>query len=160
MRRMALAAIVFALAAACSPPSAAPADPAPNGAYAGSSGAGRVEAAVFTLDPHAVPGNWSFDRSCGLYDLVFSDDGGAQYFDYADESHVVTRLGTWTAAANNRIVLTLRMADANGAPSGEAETFNFDVTDPVTDDLIGRFGPAAGEARNITAKRCPQEDRE
>jgi hypothetical protein len=154
--RLLAAAMMFALAA-CSPPSA-PAAPS-QGATPGSSGAGRVEAPAFTLASEAIVGQWSFDRSCGLYDLVFSADGAANYYDYADESHVVSYAGRW-AADDNRVVLTLRRLGADGAPPGGALTYNFDVSDPVIDDLIGRFGQAESDMRNITAKRCPEEDRE
>jgi hypothetical protein len=156
--RLLAAALISALAA-CSPPSA-PAEPPPQGAAAGSSGAGRVEAPTFTLASEAVVGQWSFDRSCGLYDLVFSAGGVANYYDYADESHVVSYAGRWAAADHNRVVMTLRRLGGDGAPSGEALTYIFDVSDPVTDDLVGRFGQAESDMRNITAKRCPEEDRE
>jgi len=156
MRLLAVA-LMFALTA-CSPPSA-PAE-SPQGAASGSSGAGRVEAPVFTLGSEAVVGRWSFDRSCGLYDLVFNADGAANYYDYADESHVVSYTGRWVAADHNRVVMTLRRLGGDGAPSGDALTYNFDVSDPVTDDLIGRFGQVESDMRNITAKRCPDEDRE
>jgi len=155
--RLFAAAMMFALVA-CSPPSA-PAEP-PQGATAGSSNAGRVEAPAFTLASETMVGQWSFDRSCGLYDLVFSADGAANYYDYVDESHVVSYAGRWVAADHNRVVMTLRRVGADGAPSGDALTYNFDVSDPVTDDLVGRFGQAESDMRNITAKRCPEEDRE
>ena len=156
--RLLAAALMFALAA-CSPPSA-PAEPPPQDAAAGSNGAGRVEAPMFTLASETIVGEWSFDRSCGLYDLVFSADGAANYYDYTDESHVVSYAGRWLATDHNRVVMTLRRVGADGAPSGAALTYDFDVSDPVTDDLIGRFGQAESEMRNITAKRCPQEDRD
>src|SRR5689334_24730079 len=103
--RLLAAALISALAA-CSPPSA-PAEP-PQGAAAGSSGAGRVEAPTFTLASETVVGQWSFDRSCGLYDLVFSADDAANYYDYTDESHVVSYAGHWTTTDHNRVVMTLR----------------------------------------------------
>ena len=154
--RLPAAALMSALTV-CSPPSA-PAEPPPGDA-AGSS-AGRVEAPAFSLASEAIVGQWSFDRSCGLYDLAFSADGAANYYDYADESHVVSYAGRWAASDHNRLVMSLRHLGADGAPSGEAVTYNFDVSDPVTDDLIGRFGQAERDMRNITAKRCPDEDRE
>lgn len=156
--RLLAAALMFALAA-CSPPSA-PVEPPPQGAAAVSSGAGRVEAPAFTLASEAVAGQWSFDRSCGLHDLVFSADATANYYDYTDQSNVVSYAGRWAAADHNRVVMTLRRLGADGAPSGDDLTYNFDVSDPVTDDLIGRFGQSGGDIRNITAKRCPEEDRE
>jgi hypothetical protein len=151
------AAVLFLLAA-CSPPSA-PAQPAPQGATAGSTGAGRVESTVFTLEPQAIVGRWSFDRSCGLYDLVFNADNSVDYYDYADESHVVSYGGRWSAD-HNRIALTLHRLNDSGAPSGDALAYAFDVSEPVTGDLIGAFGPDGGDMRNITAKRCPEEDRD
>jgi hypothetical protein len=155
--RLLAAALMFALAA-CSPPSA-PAEP-PQGAAAGSSGAGRVEASAFTLASDAIVGQWSFDRSCGFYDVVFNANATANYYDYTDQSHVVSYTGRWAAADHNRVVMTLRRLGADGAPSGDDLTYNFDVSDPVTDDLIGRFGQSGGDIHNITAKRCPEEDRE
>ena len=156
--RMAIAACVFALVA-CSPPSS-PAEPPAQGATAGSSGAGRVEAPVFTLDAETILGRWSFDRSCGLYDLVFNADASANYYDYTDEQHVVSYAGRWARADHNRVVMSLHRLGETGAPTGDALTYSFDVSDPVTDDLIGQFGPAGGDMRAITAKRCPEEDRE
>ena len=159
--RMAIAACVFALLA-CSPPSSrseAKTDPSPEVATTGSSGASRVEAPAFALETEAMVGRWSFDRSCGLYDLVFNADASANYFDYTDEQHVVSYAGRWTSN-HNRVVMSLHRLGETGAPIGDALTYTLDVSDPVTDDLIGQFGPAGGDMRAISAKRCPEEDRQ
>ena len=160
--RMAIAACVFALVA-CSPPSSHPgamAEPPDQDATAGSSGAARVEAPAFALETEAIVGRWSFDRSCGLYDLVFNADASANYYDYTDEQHVVSYAGRWTSGDHNRVVISLHRLGETGAPTGDALTYTLDVSDPVTDDLIGQFGRAGGDMRAIIAKRCPEEDRQ
>ena len=158
---MRAAIVVLALLAAACGQSASQQPATPDqGAYAGSSGAGRTEAARFTLEPNALVGLWSFSRDCGLYDLVFEPEA-ATYYDYSDASAVVTHKGTWAAADSNRVVLTTHRLGPDGAPTGDAETYNIDVSDPVTDDLIGHFARADGsEPRDLTAKRCPDEDRD
>jgi hypothetical protein len=152
-------AAAFALAlAACTPP----AQPAatPQDASAGSSGVGRIPEAPFTLESEAVVGLWSFARDCGLYDLVLNADGTASYYDYSGDL-VVSHQGAWATADNNRVVLTVRRLDASGAPTAPAIVYNVDVAAPVTDDLVGRFARSdGGEARDITARRCPEEDRD
>jgi hypothetical protein len=161
-RRIAAPIVVFAVAA-CSPAGAPPA-PAQSATAAStpaavSTGSDRAQSAGFTLQPAALAGQWSFDRGCGLYDLVFNNDS-VSYFDYADPSHVVSYAGVWTAGANNRVQLSLHRLDAAGAPSGAALIYNLDVTAPVAADLTGGFGPAGGAVRNISAKKCASEDRE
>lgn len=129
-------------------------------AYAGSSGAGRVAEQPFTLESEAVVGLWSFQRDCGLYDLVFGADGSADYFDYSADLSV-SHSGSWTTAANNRVVLNLRRLDGAGIPGGPQLIYNLDVSAPVTDDLVGRFARADGAAaQDISARRCPEEDRD
>lgn len=155
MRRAMLACVLTLVG--CGPPSSL-SEPPPQDARAGAGGAGRAAAPV--LDGEAVVGRWSFDRSCGLYDLVFNADASADYYDYADERRVVSYAGRWAAADHNRLVLRLYRLGEGGAPSGDALTYDFDVSDPVTDDLIGQFGPAGGDMRAIVAKRCPEEDRQ
>jgi hypothetical protein len=160
--RMAIAACVFALVA-CSPPSSPPqnrAEPTTETTTSGSSGAERVAAPALALGGEAVVGRWSFDRSCGLYDLVFNTDATVNYYDYADEQHVVSYAGRWARAVHNRIVMSLHRLAETGAPTGEALTYALNVSDPVSDDLIGQFGPVGRGMRAITAKRCPQEDRQ
>jgi len=164
--RVAAAAFVFALAA-CSPPSSRTqtmAEPTAQDAAAAPSGAdasnrGRVAAPGFRLAAEALVGRWSFDRSCGLYDLVFNADATANYYDYADERRVVSYAGRWAIAEQNRIVMSLRRLGETGAPTGEPLSYGFSVSDPVSDELIGQFGPAGGDMRAIAAKRCPEEDR-
>ncbi len=159
--RLVVATCALALAACGPPPSApAPSEPPPQSMRAAPSGAGRLTPATLTLSAEAVVGRWSFDRSCGLYDLVFNADETAAYYDYADETHVVSYAGRWVGADHNRLVVTLHRLNESGAPMGDALTYTFDVSAPVTDDLVGQFGPAGGDMRNITAKRCPEEDRE
>jgi hypothetical protein len=149
------------LAAACGQTATQPAADTPaEDADAGASGAGRIPEASFTLESEALVGLWSFDRSCGLYDLVFQADDNATYYDYTHDL-VVTHSGAWATADNNRVVLTTRRLGPDGAPSGETETYNLDVKSPVTDDLVAHLERAdGGEARDITARRCPEEDRE
>lgn len=117
----------------------------------------------FTLDRQALLGAWSFDRSCGLYELVFTDEAtpsSVLYYEYVDGSNAVEHSGTFALAPNNRVVLSTHAVDAHNQPVGEAETYNLDVTNPITNDLTGTFGPAGGAMLNINAKRCPEEDRD
>lgn len=130
-------------------------------AHAGSSGAGRIPEQSFTLESEAVVGLWSFARHCGDYDLVFRADGGADHYIVSPEGMTTSFKGAWTTAANNRVVLTMRRLGPDGAPAGDPIIYNLDVAAPVTDDLVGRFARADGaEARDITARRCPEEDRD
>ena len=159
--RITVAVMAFTLAACGQPTQTTVSGPVaatqPEDAYAGWSGAGRVPEQPFTLESEAVVGLWSFQRDCGLYDLVFRADGSAHYFDYSADLNV-SHSGSWTTAANNRVVLTLRRLDGAGIPSGPQLIYNLDVSARVTDDLVGRFGPADGAAaQDITARRCPQE---
>ena len=149
------------LAAACGQSATqTTADTPPEDAYAGSSGAGRIPDEPFALESEALVGLWSFDRTCGLYDLVFQADDTATYYDYTHDL-AVTHAGAWAIAANNRVVLTVRRLGADGAPAGETETYNLDVKSPVTDDLVAHLERADGaEPRDISARRCPEEDRE
>jgi hypothetical protein len=132
----------------------------PEDASAGSTGVGEVAAPSFTVEPEALIGLWGFDRTCGLYDLVFEADDRVQYFDYSDQSGVVSYAGTWATAENNRVVLTVYLLDSEGEPTAAVSTFHLDVQSTVTDDLIGDFGPAGGASQTIRALRCPEEDRE
>jgi hypothetical protein len=153
--------IVAALAlvlAACTPP--AQTAESPQDASAGSSGVGAVPEQPFTLESEALVGLWSFERHCGDYDLVFEADSDAHHYVMSPEGMVTSYAGSWATADNNRVVLTLHRLGADGA-RGEAITYNLDVAAPVTDDLIARFARADGaEARDITARRCPEEDRD
>jgi hypothetical protein len=113
-------------------------------------------APAFALESEALIGRWSFDRTCGLYDLVFEAEGRASYFDYSEDV-VVSHVGTWATSDGNRVVLTTRVQSADGGLGADIETYNLDVSTPVTDDLVGRFA----EARDVNAKRCDEtEDRE
>jgi len=152
--RYAIAALFALMLAACG--QAAP----PEDAGAGSTGVGEVAAPSFTLEPEALIGLWGFDRTCGLYDLVFEADDRVQYFDYSDQSGVVSYAGTWATSDNNRVVLTVNLLDSEGEPTAAVSTFHLDVQSAVTDDLIADFGPAGGAAQTITALRCPEEDRD
>lgn len=153
---MRFTALMVALAlVACGAPSEAPED-----ASAGATGVGAVRGEPFALEPEALIGLWSFNRDCGLYDLVFDADDLVQYYDYSDESAVVSYRGAWSVAQNNRVVLTMSLIDIENEPTGEVRTFHLDVASTVTDDLIASFGPADGPARDITARRCPDEDRD
>lgn len=164
--RIAIAAIALTLAACGQPTQTTVSGPVavtqPEDAHAGSSDAGRIPEQPFTLESEALVGLWSFDRSCGLYDLVFRADGNAEYFDYTTtEGMAMSYGGTWATTNNNRVVLTLRRLGPAGAPAGDPVTYNLDVGATVTDDLVGRFARADGAAaQDITARRCPEEDRD
>lgn len=159
--RFALIALALALSACNPQPAADSASTVPEDAHAGSSGVGRVADAPFTLESEALVGLWSFARDCGLYDLVFDADDLVQYYDYTSTPpNAISYRGSWAIADNNRVVLSVRLIDMENEPTGEARTFHLDVTAPVTDDLVGVFGPASGPTREITARRCEDEDRE
>lgn len=151
--RLALVALGFA-ATACSQ-AAAPAETTlqttANSAPADSIG---QNAMMRVIAPASLAGLWSFDKSCGLYDLVLKTDGSAEYYDYADQSHVVTRTGTWAGDGINRIALNLRRE------GGPAEAFSLDIGSLEGDTLIGDLHAGADRVIPINAKRCPAEDRE
>lgn len=155
--RLLIPALVLAFAA-CSPP-AAPARPQES-VTAQTSSAPRSETSALAISTEAVAGQWSFDRSCGLYDLVFDADGGVDYYDYADHSHVLSYVGRWAIEDHNRIVLTVRLRGPDAAPTGDARTYALEVSEPIADDLVGRFGEAGAEGVAISARRCPDEDRD
>jgi len=160
--RIALAALLIALAA-CSPPSSASGPAAPTTAIApAAAGASNIAPQDFTLQTEAVVGQWSFDRSCALYDLVFHADANVDYFDYSDESHVVSYGGQWSEdLPNNRVTLVLQRLDSDGHVTGQPIDYVLDIITPPGDDLNGRFGRADGTfGIDIHAKRCPQEDRD
>lgn len=155
----AIAVTLCLLAAACGKP-AATTEPAEGDGYAGSSGVGRIPEEPFTLESEALVGLWSFDRSCGNYDLVFAADGRVQHYVVSDEGMTTSYIGTWATADGNRANLTLRVLNSEGAPSGDVLTYNLDVAAPVMDDLMGDFGRDGAAATGITARRCPEEDRD
>lgn len=159
---MRIGAIVLALAlAACGAQPVAEGDAAPQGASAGSTGVGNVPEQAFTLESEALIGLWSFERDCGLYDLVFDADDLVQYYDYTTTpGNVISYRGSWAIAANNRVVLNVSLIDMENEPTGETRTFYLDVSAPVTDDLTGVFGPEGGTMHEITARRCEDEDRD
>jgi hypothetical protein len=154
MRIVIIAMIAFL--AACGQPQ----PETPDDASAGSSGVGRVPEVAFTLESEALVGLWSFDRVCGNYDLVLRADGGADHYEVSSEGMVTSYAGTWATTDNNRVVLTLRLLDAQAQPTGETLTYNLNVEAPVTDDLIGDFVREGGVPLAITARRCPEEDRD
>ena len=154
--RIVIAAIAAVLAA-CSPPASQT-----NAAVETATAAQTTAPQNFTLQTEAVVGRWSFDRSCGQYDLVFYADANVDYFDYSDESHVVSYGGQWSEEReNNRVTLSLQRLDAEGHVSGEPIAYVLDIITPPGDDLNGRFGRADGTfGVDVHAKRCPEEDRE
>lgn len=153
--------IVLSLfAAACGQPATTAPEPTEGDGYAGSSGAGRIEEAPFTLEPEALVGLWSFDRTCGNYDLVFAADRSAQHYEVSAEGMTTSYMGTWATAPDNRVVLGLRRLGSEGAPEGETLSYQIDVASAVADDLIGDFTRADGAPLAITARRCPEEDRD
>jgi hypothetical protein len=126
------------------------------------SAATTVEPQTFTLQTEAVVGQWSFDRSCGLYDLVFYADANVDYYDYSDEGHVVSYGGQWAEEPENqRVTLAHQRLDDAGHVAGEPIDYVLDLITPPTDDLNGRFGRADGTfGIDVHAKRYPEEDRE
>ncbi|MBY0563287.1 MAG: hypothetical protein K2P58_03790 [Hyphomonadaceae bacterium] len=142
--RNAVLTLLACLAACGQPRSTAPQD-----ASAGASGVGRVAEAAFVLEPEAMVGIWSFDRSCASGDgMILHADGRASYDEWGE--------GTWATADENRVVLTLSRIEPGLGPTGETLTYNIDVAAPVTDDLIGQLArPDGSEPRGLNALRCP-----
>lgn len=124
--------------------------------------AASTTSADFTLESEAVVGQWSFDRTCGVYDIVLYADANADYFDYAESGHVVSYGGQWTEdVTTKRVTLEVRRLNAENTATGDPITYTLDITAPVSDDLVGHFARADGAgARDINALRCPEEDRE
>lgn len=115
--------------------------------------------APLVLEREALVGLWSFDRSCGNYDLVIEADGRAQYYDISPEGAVTSHAGTW-ALEDNRVVLTMRRLGAAGEPEGDTLSSTIELGAAVTEDLIGDFAPAGDAPAPISARRCPEEDRD
>lgn len=161
--RFVIAAALIAVAA-CSPPSSAagPAATTTTATRPAANDPSSIPPQEFQLQTEAVVGHWSFDRSCGLYDLVLHADANVDYFDYSDESHVVSYGGQWSEdLPNNRVTLALQRLDSDGHVTGQPIDYVLDIITPPGDDLNGRFGRADGTfGVNIHAKRCPEEDRE
>jgi len=117
-----------------------------------------------TVTAAELGGQWSFDRTCGQYELVFTN-ASVSYYDYADPGHVISYDGPYTVAGDH-VVITVRRLDDHGAPSGDPVTYNLNITAPIAAapaeaDLVGSFGPAGGAMHDINAKRCDSaEDRE
>jgi hypothetical protein len=149
---MRLIVATFALAlAACTPPSTNADAPADSATAADSA----VTPTAVSVDAALLGGMWSFERSCGKSDLVFTNTG-ATFYDYTDPNNVIAYNGTFAIAGGNHVELLLHRLD-NGSPTGPALTYNLDVTAPVTADLVGTFGPAGGAAQTINAKQCASE---
>ena len=147
------------LLASCAPPAAAPeASPPAQDATAGAPGVGNAPLPDFTLDGAALAGQWSFDRTCGLYDLVFSN-AEVSYYDYSDPSAAISYAGTWTVDGH-RAALALRRLDGQGAPIGPVLAYALDVKAAVADDLIADFGREGQASQAVNARRCEMEDRE
>jgi len=156
--RIIVAAFALALVA-CSPPSGSASGSASSTSATDTSASSPGAALAVAVTAAQLGGQWSFDRTCGMYELVFTNDNVSLY-DYSDPSHAISYVGPYTIAGN-RVVLTVQRLDANGTPGGQPITYNLDVTAPVMADLVGQFGAAGGEMRAINAKRCDNaEDRE
>lgn len=144
MREAAIAVLAF-LAACGQPQSTTPED-----ASAGSSGVGRVAETALVIEPEALVGVWSFDRSCASGDgMILHADGRASYDEWGE--------GTWATADDNRVVLTLSRIEPGVGPTGETLVYNIAVAAPVADDLIGQLArPDGSERRGLNALRCPE----
>jgi len=111
--------------------------------------AAQTAHASFTLEPEALVGVWSFDRSCASGDgMRLMADGRATYDEWGE--------GDWRTADDNRVVLTLTRWEPGVGPTGETVVYNVDVAEPVRDNLVARLArPDGGEPRAVNAKRCP-----
>lgn len=117
------------------------------------------EAPAIQVTPTALGGQWSFDRACTQFNLVFTNTS-VSYSDFADPAHVVSYDGPWSITDGDSVVLSLRRLDAQGAPTGETLTYNLELTQASTTDLVGTFGPAGGPMQPINAKQCAFENHE
>lgn len=145
---MRIAPLVLALAlVACGPQPASDED-----ATAGSSGVGDVEDAAFVMEPEALVGVWSFDRTCASGDgMTLQADGSASFDEWGE--------GGWATADDNRVVLTLERHEPGVGPTGESVIYHIDVAAPVTDDLIANLArPDGSEPRGLNARRCPENN--
>lgn len=130
--------------------------PAPgDGAHAP---AGASATIAVPVDPTALGGQWAFDRSCGLYDLVFTN-GDVSYYDYSDAAMAVSYAGAWAIDAQ-RVSLALRRLDSEANPRGETLNYVLEVKAPITNDLAAEFGREGETPHAINARRCELEDRE
>lgn len=132
------------LAAACQPA------PTAEDASAGASGAGSIPEATLVIEPEALVGLWSFDRSCASGDgMRLNADGTASYDEWGG--------GTWTLDADNNVVLTLERSEPGVGPTGETVGATLVLAANVTDDLIGQFTFTNGDPpRGVSARRCPE----
>lgn len=104
------------------------------------------------VDPKAVIGTWSFDRTCASGDaMTLARDGRAGFDEWG--------LGMWAVDAHQRIVLILRVTEpgTDEDPLAERRVLVFTPRASVTDDLQGQLATSRpGEAvREVNAKRCP-----
>lgn len=140
--RLLIAIAVASVITACSPP-----------ATTDETGAtGSIAAEGFVMEPEALVGTWSFDRSCASGDgMTLNADGVAGYDEWGH--------GTWATADGNRVVLSLERREMGvDEPTGEHLTLYLDVAAPVTDDLVGQLARDDGsEQRAINALRCPSQ---
>jgi len=140
--RLLIAFAVASVIGACSPPAATDETGA----------TGSIAAEGFTMEPEALVGTWSFDRTCASGDgMTLNADGVAGYDEWGH--------GTWATADGNRVVLSLERREMGvDEPTGEHLTLYLDVTAPVTDDLSGQLARDDGsEQRAINARRCPSQ---
>lgn len=137
--RLAIAA-ALAFVAACSPPAATEAD---------STSVGEIAAEGFVMEPEALVGTWSFDRTCASGDgMTLNADDTAGLDEWGT--------GTWATADGNRVVLNLERREPGVAATGQQVTYYLDVGAPVTDELVGQIARDDGtEQRAINARRCP-----
>lgn len=121
---------------------------APSGPTAGARGG---PALVLTRD--ALVGVWSFDRTCASEDALMLQADGSAALDLWGQ-------GSWTISERgDRIVLTLGRYEPGLGPTGETMVYHLDVSEAVSDDLVGRLARADGsEAQAINARRCPHDD--
>jgi hypothetical protein len=161
--RIALASLVMAVSAACSQPapvsssntSSRPAGPkaeTPPDAHAGSSGVARVPGDSGPLmDPIAMIGTWSFDRTCASEDgMTLAADGTAG----TDQGP-----GMWAVDAEQRLVIIVREQEMGKAEDKLAEriVWRFTPSKIVDDDLVGTLEPRRMGEKSIAvnARRCP-----
>lgn len=133
-------AAALALVAACSPPATTDAD---------SPSVGEIAAEGFVMEPEALVGTWSFDRTCESGDaMALNADSTAGLDEWG--------VGTWATADGNRVVLNLEQHEPGVGATGRQVTYYLDVGAPVTDDLVGQMARDDGtEQRAINARRCP-----
>ena len=139
-------ALVAALMLAACSPQGEPAAPASEALPSDAAPAVR-------LDPAALVGGWSFDRTCASEDAMGLMPDDKAYFDEWGQ-------GAWEIDADGRLVLTLRELTPGVEDDGGGEQVVMTLTarEHAGDRIVGELSsPRANiPAREINALKCPE----